>query len=41
MATVERLTKASITRDPAFTKEMFDAAVDQSFARTAGLRGPS
>lgn len=38
MATVERLTQASITRDPAFTQKMFDSAIDKSFATTADLR---
>jgi len=41
MATVEQLTRASITRDPAFTQEKFESAIDESFATTADLRARS
>jgi hypothetical protein len=41
MATVEGLTQASISRDPAFTQNMFDSAIDESFVRSADLRARS
>jgi hypothetical protein len=38
VAMVERLTQASITRDPAFTQKMLDTFTNELFVRTTNLR---